>query len=178
MSASPTTTPSHDSTFQRQQQVYQRTWARNLPTAPLQPYLDARPVLTRYSFLPVVDPRKPIEAAMQTYATYSPHTTFNPGNGTAPWSGYAANVNTESELRNQIYALQSCPQAVYVPDSSSDLYQVRWNPNSGGQTAPVQQPFPGLFASPMAGACVDPGANAPDRGGQLFNNVTRARMQE
>ena len=32
----------HETTFQRQQQVYQRTWARNLPTAPLQPYLDAR----------------------------------------------------------------------------------------------------------------------------------------
>jgi hypothetical protein len=31
-------------------------------------------------------------------------------------------VNLESELRNQIYALQSCSQAVYVPDSSSDLY--------------------------------------------------------
>ena len=169
----------HETTFQRQQQVYQRTWARNLPTAPLQPYLDARPVLTRYSFLPVVDPRKPIEAAMQTYATYSPHTVFNPGNGTAPWSGYAASVNVESELRNQIYALQSCPQAVYVPDSSSDLYQVKWkNANNGGWSdAAAQQPFPGLFASPMSGAdaCA---ANVPDRGNQLFNNVTRARMQE
>jgi hypothetical protein len=55
---------------------------------------------------------------------FNPNHTFNPGNTKSPWSGFASAVNVESELRNQIYALQKCSQAVYVPSSRSDLYQV------------------------------------------------------
>ena len=54
--------------------------------------------------------------------TFNPSTAFNPGNDEGPYSGYATNINVESELKNQIYALQKCSQAVYVPSSNSDLY--------------------------------------------------------
>jgi len=47
-------------TSQRQQTVYLRSYERNIPSQPLQPYLDARPVMTKYSILPIVDPRKHI----------------------------------------------------------------------------------------------------------------------
>lgn len=38
------------------------------------------------------------------------------------FDNYSRYVNHESVLRNQIYALQRSPQAAYIPNSSSDLY--------------------------------------------------------
>jgi len=90
----------------------------------LQPYIDVRPVMTKYSYLPIVDPRKQVDTRLQQMPTYNTSKVFNPGNTTSPWSGFAANVNTESELRDQIFALQKCSQAVYVPNSNSDLYKM------------------------------------------------------
>ena len=110
----------------RQQTTSLRTYMRNIPSQPLQPYLDARPVLTKYSILPIVDQRKQIDTPLVQQPTYTPETVFNPGNDFGPWSGYATNVNHESELRNQIFALQDCSQSVYVPSSNSSLYNVKW----------------------------------------------------
>ena len=105
-----------------------RIYDRNIPSQLLQPYLDVRPVMTKYSYLPIVDPRKRLDVKMQQRPTYNVHKVFNPGNTVSPWSGFATNINVESELRNQIYALQKCSQAVYVPDSSSDLYNYSFTP--------------------------------------------------
>ena len=57
--------------------------------------------------------------------TYDIKTTFNPGNAEAPWSGFATNINEESKLRNQFFALQNCEQANYVPSTTSDMYTVK-----------------------------------------------------
>jgi flagellar basal body rod protein FlgC len=103
---------------------------RNVPSQLLQPYLSVRPVITKYSILPIVDARSKINVNMEQLQTYNPHKVFNPGNRTSPWSGYASNVNIESELRNQIYAKQSCSQAVYVPNSNSDLYKYSYTPKN------------------------------------------------
>ena len=35
-----------------------RIYDRNIPSQMLQPYLDVRPVMTKYSYFPIVDPRK------------------------------------------------------------------------------------------------------------------------
>lgn len=159
-------------TSQRQQTVYLRSYSRNIPSQPLQPYLDARPVQTKYSILPIVDPRKEINTPLKQEATYSPDKIFNPGNDSGPWSGYASNINHESELRNQIFALQSCSQATYVPSSKSSLYQVNWQ-NTNNQ----QQPFPALFQNEQF-APVNPNPN-PDRiGFALFNNATRQQVKD
>ena len=99
-----------------------RIYDRNIPSAKLQPYLDVRPVMTKYSYLPIVDPRRQLDTKLNELPTYNINSTFNPGNDMAPWSGFASNINTESILRNQIYALQSCSQSEYVPSSNSDLY--------------------------------------------------------
>ena len=127
------------SASQRTNTINTRTFQRAIPSQTLQPYLDARPVSTKYSYLPIVDPRKQSNVAVNQMPTYNIETTFNPGNSRSPWSGYASSVNKESELRNQIYAHQSCNQAVYVPSSKSDLYQLHWNQQ------PIEQPFPDLF---------------------------------
>ena len=120
-------------TSQRQQTTYLRSYARNIPSVPLQPYLDARPVQTKYSILPIIDPRKQIETPLIQQSTFTPETAFNPGHDFGPWSGYASNVNHESDLRNQIFAIQDCSQAAFVPSSKSNLYEVKWqNTNKPG----------------------------------------------
>ena len=121
-------------------QTNERIFDRNIPSGMLQPYLNVRPVLTKYSIMPIVDPRKEINVKLPVYPTYNISQTFNPGNGEGPWSGFSSQINTESELRNQIFALQRCSQSVYVPNSDSDLYQSQFQPRKN-----VLQPFPNLF---------------------------------
>ena len=127
------------SASERTNTMNNRTFQRNIPSQTLQPYLDARPVSTKYSYMPVVDPRKVNSVPLNQMQTFSVETIFNPGNANGPWSGYASSVNKESELRNQVYALQTCSQATYVPSSKSDLFHLNWN------EVHVQQPFPDLF---------------------------------
>ena len=117
-----------------------RMYDRNVPSGMIQPYLSVRPVMTKYSILPIVDPRKILDVKMPVYPTYNISQTFNPGNDQGPWSGFASQINTESDLRNQIFALQRCSQSVYVPDSTSDLYQYNFQPRMN-----YIQPFPDLF---------------------------------
>ena len=107
-------------------QTNQRIYDRNIPSQMLQPYIDVRPVMTKYSYFPIVDPRKKINVPLQQMPTYNVNTVFNPGNTTSPWSGFSSNINLESELRNQVYALQKCSQSVYVPNSGSDLYNYKF----------------------------------------------------
>jgi hypothetical protein len=150
-----------------------RAYSRNIPSQPLQPYLDARPVLTKYSIMPVIDPRATIHTPLKQEATYNPNKIFYPGNDSAPWSGYASNINNESELRNQVYALQSCPQAFYIPSSTSSLYNVSWNNNVNNG----QQPFPNLFVEEPVNSYANANNTNSDIGYALFNNSTRQQLR-
>lgn len=156
----------------QQKTAYDKFANRNIPSSPLQPYLEPRPVLTKYSILPIVDPRAIINTQLIQQATYNTRQTFNPGNGGAPWSGFASNVNSESELRGQIYALQKCNQSVYVPNSSSDLYNLKWQQNNR-----EVQPFPDLFQKQQFDA-FDPNPNKNQIGYAMFNNSTRQQLKE
>jgi hypothetical protein len=147
-----------------------RSYSRVVPSKMLQPYLSVPPAQTKFSVLPIVDPRKQINVPMEQLPTYNIHTTFNPGDNGAPWSGFASSVNVESELRNQIYALQKCSQSVYVPNSKSDLYKVNF------ASAPANQPFPNLFTE--YASTPNPYNSLKDRmGPELFNNSTRTQRE-
>lgn len=148
-----------------------RIYDRNIPSQTLQPYLDVRPVLTKYSYLPIVDPRRRIGVPLKQQPTYNAHTVFNPGNTTSPWSGFAANINKESELRNQIYALQKCSQAVYVPNSSSDLYQYKFH--STKQPNPHELLFKNDTFSHF-----NPNPEPEMIGSQIFLNSTRSQVRD
>ena len=161
-------------TSERQQTVAMRTWTRNIPSQPLQPYLDARPVSTKYSIMPIVDPRKPIEVPLIQRSTYTPETIYNPGNDGGPWSGYASNINNESALKNQVFALQSCPQSTYIPSSTSSLYQVKWQNNNNNN---LQQPFPTLFED-QTFTLTNPNPHPDKIGFGLFNNATRQQVRD
>ena len=145
--------------------INERTFQRNIPSQLLQPYLDSRPISTKYSYMPIVDARKTSTVPLKQMSTFDIQTTFNPGNSRSPWSGYASNVNTESELRNQIYAIQSCSQATYIPSSNSDLFHLQW------KQQPIEQPFPNLFKEEQL--CTPSYAHNTDVGYALFNNQTR-----
>jgi hypothetical protein len=148
-----------------------RIYDRNIPSQMLQPYIDVRPVMTKYSYLPIVDPRKELSVPMEQMPTFNVNKVFNPGNTTSPWSGFASNINKESELRNQIYALQKCSQSVYVPNSNSDLYTYKFKT--------VKQPNPHelLFKNEYF-ASFNPNPEPEIVGAGIFNNSTRCQVRD
>lgn len=148
-----------------------RIYSRNIPSQMLQPYIDVRPVMTKYSLFPIVDPRKPTSVRMEQQPTYNVNKVFNPGNDSSPWSGYASNVNLESELRNQVYALQKCSQAVYVPNKSSDLYDYKFKT--------IKQPNPHELLFQNEGfSSFNPNPDQNVVGSNLFNNNTRVQVRD
>jgi len=151
-----------------------KLYSRNIPSQMLQPYLDVRPVMTKYSYLPIVDPRREINETLVQQPTYNINAVFNPGNTQSPWSGFATNINTESELRNQIYALQRCSQAVYVPSSNSDLYSFNFKPGSSSAT---QMPHNLLFQKESFNK-FNPNPNDNIVGQGLFMNPTRVQVKD
>lgn len=153
------------------QETNTRIYSRNIPSQPLQPYLDVRPVMTKYSYFPIVDPRKNINVPLTVQPTYNPNVVFNPGNTKSPWSGFASKVNLESELRNQIYALQKCSQSVYVPSSESDLYNYGFTPSQTSQTHSL------LFKNESFSQ-FDPNPDAKIVGSNMFMNSTRVQVRD
>ena len=151
-------------------QTNERIFDRNIPSGMLQPYLNVRPVLTKYSIMPIVDPRKEINVKLPVYPTYNISQTFNPGNGEGPWSGFSSQINTESELRNQIFALQNCSQSVYVPSSTSDLYDYQFRPKVN-----TIQPFPDLFKQEHFSE-FNPNPENPHQ--SIFNSSTRVNLMD
>jgi len=148
-----------------------RIYDRNVPSQMLQPYLDVRPVMTKYSHFPIVDPRKPISVPLVQMPTYNVHKTFNPGNTVSPWSGFASNINKESELRNQIYALQKCSQSVYVPNSNSDLYNYKFH------SLKQQNPHELLFQTDKFSE-FNPNPDSNIVGSGMFHNNTRNQVRD
>jgi hypothetical protein len=152
-----------------------RIYDRNIPSQMLQPYLSVRPVMTKYSIMPIVDPRTPITAPLTVQPIYNVHDVFNPGNAQAPWSGFATNINTESELRNQIYALQKCSQAVYVPNSNSDLYNYSFKTNMSEGNNYNQHNL--LFKQENFDS-FNPNPDPNVVGSYMFSNPTRAQVKD
>ena len=153
-------------------QTNERIYSRNIPSQPLQPYIDTRPVMTKYSYFPIVDPRKNINAPLIQQPTYNTRQVFNPGNTKSPWSGFATNVNVESELRNQVYALQKCSQSVYVPSSKSDLYTYKF------QTKTQPNPHELLFQNDTNFEAFNPNPSPEICGTGLFYNNTRCQVKD
>jgi len=144
---------------------------RNIPSSTLAPQFDMRPVATKYGCMDVLDQYNPTTVPIQCHPTYSVERTFNPGNASAPWSGYAANVNVESDLRSQFFALQKSDQAKYVPTSSSDMYKVTVDTSDSNM---VQQSHPLLF-TPTEFQPFNP--NTLGTGNNIFNNHTREQLK-
>lgn len=153
---------------ERVEELNNRIAERNIPSQQLQAQFDIRPVSSKYALMPIYDRRAIPTVPIERRPTYDLATTFNPGNGQAPWSGYATNIDDNSRLRNQFFALQKCDQAYYIPPTNSDMYKVEVT----GQA--VQQPFPDLFTKPTFQPF---NPNTCGVGGNFFDNCIRQQIK-
>lgn len=152
----------------KRDELNERISDRNIPSSVLQPQFSIRPVSTKYSLMPIMDQRMVPEVPINITSTYNVGTVFNPGTRQAPWDGYATNVDVETILRNQVFALQKADKAYYVPSSDSDLY------NSVAVGRYEKQTHPELFNSPNLSSF---NPNTLNIGKDLFNNSTRQQTK-
>jgi len=159
--------------YDRLNELNDRIKGRQFSDQPLQPNYDPRPVPTKYSHFPIIERRKTaaIETPLAKYLDYSPETNFAPISGKGTVDGFLRNVNTESTLRNQYFALQKgADQAVYVPSSSSNLYGFAAVGRQESQTHPT------LFQQSAFDST--PNANINQAiGSELFFNHTRTQLR-
>tara|TARA_B100000963_G_scaffold4346_2_gene3343 strand:- start:1749 stop:2288 length:540 start_codon:yes stop_codon:yes gene_type:complete len=99
-----------------------KLYGRNVPSFFIQPNIDFRPISTKYSYFQIEDEYAKSNEKIKILNDYDPKNVFFPGDSKPPFSYFARNVDTETDLRNQFMALQKADQAVYVPSSTSDLY--------------------------------------------------------
>ena len=143
---------------------------RNTPSKQLEPAFSCRPVSTKYTLLPTVDEYRETSISIRNYPIYNLGNTFNPGTDQAPWSGFASNINNESMLRNQFFALQKCDQKDYIPSTRSSLYNSTLD--LGRESATHQE----LFSKEQF-CSFNPNPYSKIIGNYLFNNNTRVQMK-
>jgi hypothetical protein len=158
---------------QRTEELNARINQRNIPSQQLQASFGIRPVSTKYASMPLIDRREIPTVPIQKQPAYNVEQTFNPGSAQAPWSGFANNVNKESQLRNQFFALQrGAGQGVYIPSKDSDMYESKMKPTM--DTA-LQQKFPYLFEKQS----FEEFHPCPENIGlNMFDNCTRQQVKE
>ena len=167
---------------QRKEELNDRMAQRNTPSAPLQPQFGIRPLSTKYAMMPIFDRRPIPTVAIESQPTYDIQATFNPGTAQAPWCGFAMNINNESRLRNQYFALQrGAGQGLYIPNKNSDMYEPynfasAANASSTASAgASSTQPFPDLFEKQT----FTPFNPCPTGNGtNFFANCTRQQIKE
>lgn len=143
-------------------------YARNIPEVALRPHLSSTPVSTKHMVLPVINDKSPSTIPLKSYAKPG----FNPGSS-GPWKQFAENVNSESELRGQLFALQKCDQSTYIPSSTSSLYNN--TPVPAGKII-YDGKFRGLFDCPKFDKFM-PNSHPDTVGCDIFNNPTRQQIK-
>ena len=108
--------------FEKNDIINNNIHTRNFPSSNMQMHFDPRSVSTKYSHMPVLDHRKESNVVINHQQPYSSEQTFFPGDRKPHYCGFARNVDMESTLRNQFFALQKSDQAQYIPSSNSDMY--------------------------------------------------------
>jgi len=160
---------------ERVDELNDRILGRFYPDMQLQPNIDVRPVPTKYSHFPVIDRIALPKVAIPVAPYYSVETNFTPSNSRGPVDGYFSNVNVESSLRNQYFALQrGAPQTAYIPSSQSDMYKVQIS----NTTRQEEQPYPGLFNSYQPASTSTTSSQLdPKIGADRFFNNTRVQLR-
>lgn len=157
--------------FEKLDRMNINLYTRNIPSNDIQPNFDPRPVSTKYSTLPLIDHRKESNIPIINEGIYNSEEIFYPGTRKPNYSGFATNVDRESTLRNQFFALQAADQAKYIPSSTSDLYM---NPINF-ETVPLDLEETMLFReSEFADFNPNPSVII---GNRLFNNATRVQLK-
>ena len=103
----------------RVQELNERMFNRNVSIRPVAVSMDVRSTPTRYVKMPIINMRPVANVQCPHVLPFNVNKQFFPGNTKSPYDGY--NVDRETILRNQTFALQKCDQREYVPSSNSDL---------------------------------------------------------
>jgi hypothetical protein len=109
--------------FDKQNFINSEISSRNFPSSGLTMNFSFRPVNTKYTFMPTVAPLVKSVEPIVNYNNYDTSSVFFPGTRKMHYCGFASNVDRESTLRNQFFALQKADQKAYIPPSTSDLYE-------------------------------------------------------
>lgn len=157
---------------ERTNEIDERIFQRNFPSSPLEPNYDPRPISTKYSYFPGLSGRKQIHTSKNTYPIYNIHEVFNPGTGKAPCSGILNDIDNETYLRNQHFALQKGDKHYYVPQSGSELFK-----DYVYTTDKRLQPHPDLFNNYNFENNRPRYSSLNNIGKNLFNNHTRNQMK-
>jgi hypothetical protein len=155
---------------ERVDELNDRYVARQFSDMPLVPNFDPRPVSTKYALFPCIDGTRPIHEPAVSYPEYNIASNFNPGTNKGPWNGFSQNVDTETILRNQTFALQRSHQKEYIPPRDSDLYNV------SVISQPSEQPYPLLFDKQQYTTTPTEVVNQPI-GKDTFFNHTRTQLR-
>jgi hypothetical protein len=159
---------------ERVDELNARINTRHFPDSPLEPNFDPRSIPTKYSVFPIINRRKPINEPVIPYLDYNQKINFNPGTHRAPPSGFLNNIDTETILRNQTFALQrGGEQGIYVPSSQSDLYKVTVPLGSNNEP----QPHPDLFNKPQFNQTLHPNVQGNKIGSNKLFNHTRTQLR-
>lgn len=159
---------------ERTDELNSRIHSRQFADHALEPLFSTRPVSTKYSFMGIVAKNSTLAPTCPIVPTkpFNISTDFTPTRG--PWRTYAQNIDTETMLRNQFYALQNASQAAYVPSSNSDLYKV--NVPNGSQME--KTPYDLLFAKPSFDSAANRWKQDAKIGVDRFNNSTRTQLRQ
>jgi hypothetical protein len=150
--------------YDRLNQLNTLIYDRNVPTHTLPSNMDARSIPTRNTLYPMNDIR--LKYTQTDYLDNG----FYPMQSRAPPSGFK--IDTESQLRNQFFALQhGANQGVYIPASDSDLYKIQI------VSRPSIQPNPYLFEKQTFDAQLHPNVANTLIGRDTFFNNTRTQLR-
>ena len=108
--------------FEKNDLINNNIYTRNIPSAEIKMHFSPRSVSTKYSHLPILDHKSEATVSLKNNEDYSENIFF-PGNRKPHYCGFASNVDSESTLRNQFFALQKSDQAQWFPSTNSDLYK-------------------------------------------------------
>ena len=111
-------------------ELNKRLNGRMFPDVQLQPMFNPIPISTKYQKYPTNDNVNDIgklnkSLGQPNYKYFNPEKHFYGGTRNGPVAFSFDNVDVESRLRNQFFALQKNDKAFYVPSTKSDLYTLR-----------------------------------------------------
>ena len=160
----------------RTQELNKRLTDRIIPSHTIDPVFSPKPMSTRYTKMHILDNNENnVETPITAKNQFQTSTTFYPGDRKPNWNGFVTNVDKESDLRNQFFAIQKCNQAYYIPSSTSDLY-VNKNIPTGKEHSSGIKEDEGLLFRQFTFENFNP--NIFSTGTLLFNNSTRVQRNE
>jgi len=162
--------------FERTDEIDQRIYERNLSDVRLPPSFDPRPRETRHDTLQGMGANKVSSSRRPPlFQKYEPMTHFAPIQSDGPSQTFFENINVESHLRNQFFALQKgAIQSTYIPSSISDLYKIEAPTSFYRKEEP--QPHPNLFERPTYETTCPPIFHKIGKS-LVFNNPTQLELR-